>query len=107
MVLFPFDETFPQYELARHQMRGACGLFTFAIKDGTMESITKFAESLKHILMAVSWGGHESLILPKCAGIEPGDFDRKNEQHQYIRMYVGLEDSSYIINDLDRALDSV
>ena len=106
-LLFPFDESFPQYELARNQMRGACGLFTFTIRNGTMESITKFSESLKHILMAVSWGGHESLILPKCAGIKPGEFDRNNEQHQYIRMYVGLEDASYIINDVDRALSSV
>ena len=54
--------------------------------------------------MAVSWGGHESLILPKCAGIQPADFDPANEQHQYIRIYVGLEDASYLIGDLEQAL---
>src|SRR5882672_9266390 len=31
-VIFPFDEDFPQYELAKKQMTGACGLFTFVLK---------------------------------------------------------------------------
>jgi len=106
-VLFPFDESFPQHQLARTQMRGACGLLTFTIKHGTCESITKFCESLKHILMAVSWGGHESLIIPKCAGIHPGDFDRSNIEHQYIRMYVGLEEPSYLVADINQALNLV
>ena len=106
-VIFPFDESFPQHELARKQMRGACGLFTFAMKNGTCASITQFCESLKHILMAVSWGGHESLVIPKCAGIDPRDFDANNIEHRYIRMYVGLEDASYLIADLTQALNAV
>jgi cystathionine beta-lyase/cystathionine gamma-synthase len=106
-LIFPFDETFPQYQLARAQMRGACGLITFTLKDGTCDSITKFCESLKHILMAVSWGGHESLIIPKCSGIHPKDFNAGNIEHQYIRMYVGLEDASYLIADLNQALNLV
>lgn len=106
-VLFPLDDSFPQYELARRQMRGACGLLTFTIKDGTCESITRFCESLKHILMAVSWGGHESLVIPKCAGIDPSDFDASTTEHQYIRMYVGLEEPSYLIADINQALNLV
>ncbi|MGZ3880278.1 MAG: trans-sulfuration enzyme family protein [Flavisolibacter sp.] len=106
-ILFPLDESFPQYELARRQMRGACGLLTFTIKNGTCESITKFCESLKHILMAVSWGGHESLVIPKCAGIAPKDFDAANLEHQYIRMYVGLEEPSYLVADINQALNLV
>jgi cystathionine beta-lyase/cystathionine gamma-synthase len=106
-VIFPFDESFPQFELARKQMRGGCGLFTFSLKNGTCESITKFCESLKHVLMAVSWGGHESLVIPKCAGIDPKDFNAGNIEHQYIRMYVGLEDASYLIADLNQALNLI
>jgi len=106
-LIFPFDESFPQFELARKQMRGACGLFTFTIKNATCESITRFCESLKHILMAVSWGGHESLIIPKCSGIDPKDFDAGNIEHRYIRLYVGLEDASYLIADLNQALNLV
>lgn len=106
-VIFPFDESFPQYALAKEQMSGACGLFTFTLKNGTIESITNFCESLKHFFMAVSWGGHESLVLPKCAGILPGDFNASNIEHQYIRMYTGLEDPAYLIADLEQALAKV
>lgn len=104
-VLFPFDDTFPQYDLAKRQMSGACGLFTFTLKGGTMDSITRFCESLRHFFMAVSWGGHESLVIPKCAGIQPRDFDADNMEHQYIRMYTGLEDAPYLMADLNQALN--
>ena len=72
-----------------------------------MESIVKFCESLKHIMMAVSWGGHESLVIPKCAGLKPSDFDPANKEHRYVRMYVGLEDAEYIIKDLDQAISAI
>jgi cystathionine beta-lyase/cystathionine gamma-synthase len=105
-ILFPLDESFPQYSLAKSQMQGACGLLTITLKNGTAESITRFCESLKHFSMAVSWGGHESLVIPKCAGIPPDQFDPANEEHQYIRIYTGLEDPQYLINDLAQALDN-
>ena len=104
-VIFPFDESFPQYELAKKQMKGACGLFTMILKMKRREEIVKFCESLEHIMMAVSWGGHESLVIPKCAGIKDTDFDLNNSEHRYVRMYVGLEDSDYLIEDLTQALD--
>jgi cystathionine beta-lyase/cystathionine gamma-synthase len=100
-VIFPFDENFPQYELAKQQMTGACGLLSFIIKADTISQIEKFCESLQHILMAVSWGGHESLIIPKCAGLQPGDFDAQNKEHRMLRMYVGLEEPDYLIKDLE------
>jgi cystathionine beta-lyase/cystathionine gamma-synthase len=103
-VLFALDPDFPQYELAQKQMKGACGLITFGLKDGTEEKITRFCESLQHILMAVSWGGHESLVIPKCAGLPAGAFDPANKEHQWIRLYVGLEEPAYLIADLEQAL---
>jgi cystathionine beta-lyase/cystathionine gamma-synthase len=106
-VIFPFDESFPQYQLAKQQMTGACGLFTFVLKTNKMDSIVKFCESLQHIMMAVSWGGHESLVIPKCAGLQPKDFDPANREHRYIRMYVGLEDPGYLIADLEQALSKI
>jgi cystathionine beta-lyase/cystathionine gamma-synthase len=102
-VLFPMDEDYPQYELARRQMKGACGLITFYMKADASADIETFCERLKHFRMAVSWGGHESLIIPKCASIDPADFDPDNPDHRMIRMYVGLEDPDYLIRDLDHA----
>ena len=102
-VIFPFDETFPQIQLAKQQMTGACGLMTMVIKTKKMEEIVRFCESLEHIMMAVSWGGHESLVIPKCAGLKPGDFDPANKEHRYIRLYVGLEEPGYLIKDIEQA----
>jgi cystathionine beta-lyase/cystathionine gamma-synthase len=106
-VLFPLDESFPQYKLAKQQMQGACGLLTFIIKADNIQQIEKFCEDLQHIFMAVSWGGHESLIIPKCASIQPGDFDTRNKEHRMVRLYVGLEDPEYIINDLNQAFEKL
>lgn len=103
-VIFPFDESFPQYELAKQQMTGACGLMTLVLKTNSRDEIVKFCESLKHIMMAVSWGGHESLVIPKCSGIPVNDFDPSNPEHRYVRLYVGLEDAEYLISDLNQSL---
>jgi cystathionine beta-lyase/cystathionine gamma-synthase len=105
-VIFPFDETFPQYQLARKQMTGACGLMTMVLKTHSRDEIVKFCESLQHIMMAVSWGGHESLVIPKCSGIPLNDFDPVNPEHRYVRLYVGLEAADYLIKDLAHALDN-
>lgn len=102
-VIFPFDQNFPQYELAKRQMSGACGLLTFVIKADTVMQIEAFCENLQHIFMAVSWGGHESLIIPKCSGMPRNEFDPANKEHRMMRLYVGLEDPAYLIKDLEQA----
>ena len=106
-ILFPFDENFSQFELAKKQMSGACGLVTMVLKASKMEQIVKFCESLQHIMMAVSWGGHESLVIPKSVGLKPGEFDALNKEHRYVRLYLGLEDSEYLINDLSQAFSKI
>lgn len=106
-VIFPFDESFQQYDLAKKQMKGACGLLTFIIKATTINEIETFCESLQHILIAVSWGGHESLIIPKCSSINAEDFDVQNKEHRMLRLYVGLEDADYLIKDMEQAFDKI
>lgn len=106
-VIFPFDETFKQVELARQQMEGACGLVTLVLDVQSMEQVVTFCESLKHMLMAVSWGGHESLVIPRCASLQPGSFDAANIEHRMVRLYIGLEEPEYLIADLDQALATV
>ncbi|HNF44087.1 MAG TPA: PLP-dependent aspartate aminotransferase family protein [Ferruginibacter sp.] len=106
-VLFPLDESFPQYELAKKQLKGGCGLLTFTMKADNIRQIEKFCEDLQHIFMAVSWGGHESLIIPKCSGIQSEDFDIANPEHRMLRLYVGLEDPGYLVNDLSQAFDKM
>lgn len=102
-IIFPFDPSFSQYELAKKQMTGACGLFTIVMKAEKMDQIVTFCESLRHILMAVSWGGHESLAIPRCASLQPGDFDAANREHRMIRFYMGLEEPEYLVADIEQA----
>ncbi|HEY5391288.1 MAG TPA: PLP-dependent aspartate aminotransferase family protein, partial [Hanamia sp.] len=106
-IAFPFDKDFEQYDLAKKQMKGACGLFSFYLKTDSLQEIENFCEGLQHILMAVSWGGYESLIMPGCAGFKGSDFDPKNKDHRRLRMYVGLEDPEYIIEDLKRGFEGM
>lgn len=102
-IIYPFDESFDQYVLAKKQMKEAPGLFSFYLKATSRQQVVTFCESLQHIQMAVSWGGHESLLLPRCAGITNEEFKPGIPDHQMIRMYVGLEEPEYLISDLDQA----
>ena len=106
-LLFPFDKDFPQYELAKQQMSGACGLISFYIKANTIDEVEGFCENLQHIKMAVSWGGHESLIIPKCAGIKREKFSAELKDHRMMRLYVGLEEAEYLIKDLERGFERI
>lgn len=106
-IIYPFHPSFSQYELAKKQMKGCCGLLTFVVKAHSHGQVSRFCESLKHIMMAVSWGGHESLIMPRCASLEPADFDPANEAHRMLRLYVGLEEPDYLWADLEQAFEKV
>jgi cystathionine beta-lyase/cystathionine gamma-synthase len=105
-VIFPFNDDFPQLELARQQMTGGCGLFTIVLKVKERQEIVTFCESLRHILIAVSWGGYESLAIPRCASVFPADFDPGNREHRMVRLYVGLEEPEYLIADMEQAFNS-
>jgi cystathionine beta-lyase/cystathionine gamma-synthase len=103
-VIWPFSPNFKQIALAHKQMQGCGGMFSFTLKEPSVQKIEAFCDKLQHILMAVSWGGHESLIIPSIAGVALNDYDKNNLRHQLIRMYVGLEDADYLIRDLEQAL---
>jgi cystathionine beta-lyase/cystathionine gamma-synthase len=103
-VIFPFHPSFPQYELAKKQMKDAGGLFSVVFKARSLDQIETFCNSLKRFFMAVSWGGHESLIIPSAVSIRPEEFDALNPNHRLIRFYVGLEDADYLISDIESGL---
>ena len=98
-IWYPFHESNPQLNLAHKQMKMPMGMFTVAFKNRNIESIKKFCESLQNFLIAVSWGGHESLIMPKCAFVKEND-----PQVNVLRFYIGLEEADTLIEDLDHNL---
>ncbi|MFC2128445.1 trans-sulfuration enzyme family protein, partial [Bacteroidota bacterium] len=104
-LLYPFSKNFPQYELVKKQVKKEMGLFSLYLKTSNINEIEKFCNSLKIFLMAVSWGGHESLIFPACVINQ-----RKNDTrfpNNLIRMYIGLDEPESLIKDLESAFKSI
>lgn len=105
-VIYPFSKNFPQYHLAKKQMQWCGGLFTILLKTTDLTKIELFCNSLQAFLMAVSWGGHESLIMPACAfGLSPNG--SRVQPINMIRFYIGLEDENYLIEDLKQAFRKI
>lgn len=105
-IYFPLHPSFEQYELAKKQMSGCGGLLTFKLKTDSKEKVEKFVSSIRRFLMAVSWGGHESLMIPMIVFHDNAGIPDSPVHWTIIRLYIGLEDPDYLISDLSQALDS-
>lgn len=103
-VLFPGLPDFDQADLVAKQMTGSGGLFSILLDTSSQDQIFRFVESLQRFLIAVSWGGHESLVMPIAAfyNLE----NRKNPDFpiNLVRFYIGLEDPEVLWADLAGAL---
>lgn len=106
-VIYPFSTSFPQYELAKKQMKGCGGLFSVLLKAGNIQQVEAFCDSLKYFLLACSWGGYESLAFPSCALLTSQSYDNPHIKWNMIRFYVGLEEPEILIGDLKQALDRI
>lgn len=106
-MIYPFSKSFPQYELAKKQMLRCGGLFTINIKAKNVEQVELFCNSLTRFLMAVSWGGHESLIMPACSFLSRTDIDFSAYPYNMIRFYIGLEEPEVLIADLKQAFQKI
>lgn len=106
-VLHPFHESHPQYDLAKSQMLGCGGLFSIELNTEDVAACERFADSLQHFHMAASWGGYESLVLPMCVFNDYlGGPEGGAPPFQIVRLYIGLEDPEYLLEDILQALDS-
>jgi len=103
-VYFPFSPNFPQYKLARKQMSGAGGLFSIRLKAKDIAQVEKFCDSLQCFLMAVSWGGYESLMMPMCGFYHVEGRETPKLPWDFIRFYVGLEDVEWLWEDIEQGL---
>ncbi|XOB97709.1 trans-sulfuration enzyme family protein [Deinococcota bacterium DY0809b] len=99
-VLHPGLENHPQRELANRYLEGTGGLF--AVELAGEGEARAFADALERFAIGVSWGGHESLVLPLAAqprvraayGFAPG----------LVRLFAGLEPTEALKRDLEQAL---
>lgn len=106
-MFYPFLPENDQYELAKRQMSGCSGMFSLLLKAESFQQIEKFCESLKLFLMAVSWGGFESLIFPAIAMFDQGSAAESDVPWNLVRLYIGLEDADDLIADLSNALNLI
>jgi cystathionine beta-lyase len=103
-VFYPFLESHPQHALARTQMRGGGGLFSFRLKTRDLAAVKRFTNALKVFKRAVSWGGYESLAFPDAARYRS---DPPADRVSLIRLYIGLEGKETLRADLEQALAQV
>jgi len=88
-------------------MSGTTGLFSFCIRVNSAAEAEKFADSLRHIRMAVSWGGYESLIIPLCCFYDPAVDESEQLPYNMYRLSIGLEEAEVLIADLDRGFAAI
>ncbi len=110
-VLYPFLESFPQYELAKKQMRCGGGMITFRLATDDQERIDRFLDSLEIITKAVSLGGVESLIQQPYtmthASLSEEEKLRLGITRGLIRFSVGIENVEDLKRDLAKALEVI
>ena len=106
-IRYAWDADSPQRSLARKQMSWGGGLFSIQLATDDVARVEKFCESLRYFKMAVSWGGHESLIMPACAFYPVGYAGTRTYPPDMVRLYIGLEESEALIDDLKQALDCI
>lgn len=104
---YPFLPSHPQYALAIRQMNAGGGVVTFELKDG-FDAAKNFLDALQMILITSNLGDSRSIATHPSStthakltekdrnliGIFPGT----------IRLSVGLEDISDILEDISNAL---
>ncbi|XP_061709091.1 cystathionine gamma-lyase [Cydia pomonella] len=105
-VMHPGLKSHPQHELAKKQMSGHSGVFSFKHSGGLQES-RKFLQSLKVFTLAESLGGYESLAeLPSVmthASVPAAQRAELGITDALVRLSVGLEDTDDLIRDLHHA----
>ena len=105
-VYYPGLPSHPQYELSVRQTKGFGGMISFEIKGGEKEAV-HFLESLELFTLAESLGGVESLIehpaLMTHSSITHQEREQAGIKDSLIRVSIGVEDKTDLINDLEQA----
>lgn len=107
-VYWPGFTDHPNHQIAKEQMSDFGGMISFTLKGNSMEDAFKMASSTKVFALAESLGGVESLIghpasmthasIPKEIREKSGVLD------SLLRLSVGIEDESDLIEDLKQAI---
>ena len=107
-VYWPGFTTHPNHEVAKEQMNGFGGMISFTLVGDSLDKAMSIVSKTKLFTLAESLGGVESLIghpstmthasIPREERMKSGVLD------SLIRLSVGIEDASDLIEDLENAL---
>jgi cystathionine beta-lyase/cystathionine gamma-synthase len=110
-VYWPGFESHPNHDVAKKQMKGFGGMISFTLKGNQLEDALEIVKKVELFALAESLGGVESLIghpatmthasIPKEIREQSGVVD------SLIRLSVGIEDAEDLIQDLERALNTL
>jgi len=107
-VFYPLKKNSQSYKLWKKYYTGASGLMGLRIKSKNKPSVKNFVNSLKLFGYGYSWGGFESLALyQNQRQLGARSYTNLNKDEHIIRLHIGLEDPSDIINDLKQALKKI
>lgn len=88
-------------------LSGYSGLFSFEVTDDI--DVPAFTDALKLFRIGVSWGGHESLVVPALASLQQtpdaNSIGRFGVSPRTIRLNVGLENVEDLWADVSRAFE--
>lgn len=87
-------------------LTGTSGLFSFVLRQGV--DIRRFCDRLQLFKLGVSWGGHESLVVPGEVVLQQKA--QPNSAHAFgmnprsVRLHVGLEGTEALWRDLEAGI---
>jgi cystathionine beta-lyase/cystathionine gamma-synthase len=106
-VYYPGLPSHPQFELARRQMSGYSGMLSIEL--GSRLNAERFINALEIITLAESLGGVESLVCHPAtmthASIPAEERSRRGITDGLVRLSIGIEDTSDLIEDVRHALN--
>ncbi|HKM42794.1 MAG TPA: methionine gamma-lyase [Limnochordia bacterium] len=109
-VYYPGLDTFPQYELAKRQMRLPGAMIAFELHGG-VEAGRTLMNNVELCTLAVSLGDTETLIQHPASmthsPYEPEEREACGITDGLVRLSVGLEDPEDIVADLRAVLDTL
>ncbi|WEZ85798.1 PLP-dependent transferase (plasmid) [Rhizobium sp. 32-5/1] len=87
-------------------LKGTSGLFSFIFKEGI--NVRTFSDHLDLFKLGVSWGGHESLIVPGDVVLaqkaQPNSAVAFGISPRSVRLHVGLEGTEALWSDIEAAI---
>ncbi|MBC7744542.1 MAG: aminotransferase class I/II-fold pyridoxal phosphate-dependent enzyme [Flavobacterium sp.] len=107
-IRYPFLPSHPQFELAKRQMKQGGGVVTFTVKGGS-ERANKFMDGLDMIMLTPNLGDSRSIATHPASTTHSKLSDEERAQIGIfpgtVRISVGLEDASDIIDDIVKSLN--